>query len=115
MGVKDNFIYEECMKELNTMFTGQRQPKRSFGEYFDDQRDRIVADMQTGKNTELINAWREDFDRRQEKKKERKYRKELLECSEKGVEISPECKVYFKKQFETTSENDERKENSKRR
>ena len=113
MGVKDNFIYEECMKELNTMFTGQRQPKRSFGEYFDDQRDRIVADMQTGKNTELINAWREDFDRRQEKKKERRYRKELLECSEKGVEISPECKVYFKKQFET-SENDERKENSKR-
>ena len=95
------------------MFTGQRQPKRSFGEYFDDQRDRIVADMQTGKNTELINAWREDFDRRQEKKKERRYRKELLECSEKGVEISPECKVYFKKQFET-SENDERKENSKR-
>ena len=111
MGVKDNFIYEECMKELNTMFTGQRQPKRSFGEYFDDQRDRIVADMQTGKNTELINAWREDFDRRQEKKKERRYRKELLECSEKGVEISPECKVYFKKQFET-SENDETKENS---
>ena len=113
MGVKDNFIYEECMKELNTMFTGQRQPKRSFGEYFDDQRDKIVKDMQTGKNTELINAWREDFDKRQEKKKERRYRKELLECSEKGVEISPECKDYYKKQFET-SENDERKENSKR-
>ena len=114
MGVKDNFIYEECMKELNTMFTGQRQPKRSFGEYFDDQRDRIVADMQTGKNTELINAWREDYDNSQREKKEKKYNKELLECSEKGVEISPECKVYFKKQFETTSENDERKENSKR-
>ena len=43
----------------------------SFGEYFDDQRDRIVADMQTGKNTELYNAWREDYDKRQEKKKER--------------------------------------------
>ena len=113
MGVKDNFIYEECMKELNTMFTGQRQPKRSFGEYFDDQRDRIVADMQTGKNTELINAWREDFDNSQREKKEKRYNKELLECSEKGVEISEECKVYFKKQFET-SENDERKENSKR-
>ena len=108
MGVKDNFIAEECMKELNIMF---RQPKRSFGEYFDDQRDRIVADMQTGKNTELINAWREDFDKRQREKKERRYRKELLECSEKGVEISPECKVYFKKQCET-SENDETKENS---
>ena len=109
MGVKDNFIYEECMKELDTMF----KEKRSFGEYFDKQRDKFVKDMQTGKNTELINAWREDFDKRQREKKERRYRKELLECSEKGVEISPECKEYYKKQFET-SENDERKENSKR-
>ena len=110
MGVKDNLIYEECMKELNTMF---RKEKRSFGEYFDKQRDKIVADMQTGKNAELNIAWREDYDKRQREKKERKYRKELLECSEKGVEISPECKVYFKKQFET-SENDETKENSER-
>ena len=61
MGVKDNFIYEECMKELDTMF----KEKRSFGEYFDKQRDRIVNDMQTGKNTELYNAWREDYDKRQ--------------------------------------------------
>ena len=38
---------------------------RSFGKYFDDQRDRIVADMQTGKNTELYIAWREDYDKRQ--------------------------------------------------
>ena len=38
--------------------------KTSFGEYFDDQRDRIVSDMQTGKNTELYNAWREDYDKR---------------------------------------------------
>ena len=38
--------------------------KTSFGEYFDDQRDRIVSDMQTGKNTELHNAWREDYDKR---------------------------------------------------
>ena len=86
---------------------------RSFGKYFDDQRDRIVSAMQTGKNVELYNAWREDYDNSQREKKERKYRKELLECSEKGVEISPECKVYFKKQFET-SENDETKENSER-
>ena len=113
MGVKDNLIYEECMKELNTMFTGQRKEKRSFGEYFDKQRDRIVNDMQTGKNAELYTAWREDYDIRQREKKERKYRKELLECSEKGVEISPECKVYFKKQFET-SENNETEENSER-
>ena len=38
--------------------------KTSFGKYFDDQRDRMVKDMQN-KNTELHNAWREDFDRRQ--------------------------------------------------
>ena len=111
MGVKDNLIYEECMKELNTMF---RKEKRSFGEYFDKQRDRIVNDMQTGKNAELYIAWREDYDIRQREKKERKYRKELLECSEKGVEISPECKVYFKKQFETSESNNETETNSER-
>ena len=38
--------------------------KTSFGKYFDDQRDRIVKDMQNNKNTELYNAWREDFDKR---------------------------------------------------
>ena len=92
MGVKDNLIYEECMKELNTMFS----EKRSFGEYFDKQRDKIVADMQTGKNAELYNAWREDYDNSQREKKEKKYRKELLECSEQGIEISPECKEYYK-------------------
>ena len=36
----------------------------SFGEYFDDQRARVIKAMQN-KNTELHNAWREDFDRRQ--------------------------------------------------
>ena len=78
VGVKDNLIYEECMKELNTMF---RQTKpRSFGKYFDDQRDRIVSAMQTGKNTELYNAWREDYDERQMTKKRKKYKKELIEC-----------------------------------
>ena len=54
--------------------------KTSFGAYFDDQRDRIVADMQTGKNTELYNAWRKDYDERQMKKKREKYKKELIEC-----------------------------------
>ena len=39
--------------------------KTSFGKYFDDQRDRIVKDMQTGKNRELYSAWREDYDKRQ--------------------------------------------------
>jgi len=45
--------------------------KTSFGEYFDSQRDRIVNDMQNNKNTELYNAWREDFDKRQKDKKEK--------------------------------------------
>ena len=52
--------------------------KTSFGAYFDDQRDRIVSDMQTGKNTELYNAWREDYDKRQMTKKRKKYKKELI-------------------------------------
>ena len=36
---------------------------RSFGEYFDAQRIRIEKAMQN-KNTELHNAWREDYDKR---------------------------------------------------
>ena len=51
-----NYMGQDRMKKTETT---------SFGEYFDDQRDRIVNDMQTGKNTELHNAWREDFDKRQ--------------------------------------------------
>ena len=39
--------------------------KTSFGKYFDDQRDRMIQAMQDNKNTELYNAWREDFDKRQ--------------------------------------------------
>ncbi len=54
--------------------------KTSFGAYFDDQRDRIVGIMQTGKNTELYNAWRKDYDERQREKKRKKYKKELIEC-----------------------------------
>ena len=73
---------------------------RSFGEYFDDQRDRIVKAMQN-KNTELNNEWRERYDERENaKKKHELFKKELEECNEKGVEISQECKEYFKKRFE---------------
>ena len=104
VGVKDNFIYEECMKELNTMF---RQTKpRSFGKYFDDQRDRIVSAMQTGKNTELYNAWREDYDERQMTKKRKKYKKELIECRMFNP-INDNSDRWWKK-------NDETKENSER-
>ena len=37
--------------------------KTSFGKYFDAQRDRMIKAMQN-KNTELHNAWREDYDKR---------------------------------------------------
>ena len=58
-------------KEMSTM------TKTSFGKYFDDQRDKIVKDMQTGKNTELYNAWREDFDKRLQEKRAKKIIEEI--------------------------------------
>jgi len=72
--------------------------KTSFGEYFDDQRDRIIKDMQN-KNAQQNIEWMERYDERKRKKHEN-FEKELLECSEKGVEISQECKIYFKKRYE---------------
>ena len=63
MGVKDNFIYQECMKELDTMF----KEKRSFGEYFDAQRDKIIKDMQN-KNAQQNIEWMERYEKRQAKK-----------------------------------------------
>ena len=65
MGVKDNFIYEECMKELDTMF----KSKRSFGEYFDNQRDKIVKDMQD-KNKQQNVEWMERYEKRKKMAKE---------------------------------------------
>ncbi|MAM98189.1 MAG: hypothetical protein CL701_06425 [Chloroflexi bacterium] len=59
MGVKDNFIYEECMKELDTMF----KEKTSFGKYFDDQRDRLEKAMQD-KNKQLNVEWMERYEKR---------------------------------------------------
>ena len=88
---------------------------RSFGKYFDDQRDRIVKAMQN-KNTQLNKEWRERYDERERKKKmgvkdnfiyekcmdalDATFKKELDECSEKGVEISQECKSFYKNKFE---------------
>ena len=71
---------------------------KSFGEYFDTQRDRIVKAMQN-KNTELHKAWREDYDKRQAKKqelsllkkmtpvgpKEKKLLKEMVDAINKGI------------------------------
>ena len=72
----------------------------SFGKYFDDQRDRIVTAMQN-KNTQQNIEWRERYDERERnKKKEETFKKELDECSEKGVEISQECKMFYKNKFE---------------
>ena len=42
--------------------------KTSFGKYFDDQRDRIVKDMQN-KNAQQNIEWMEDYEKRQPKKK----------------------------------------------
>ena len=72
------------------------------GKYFDDQRDRLEKAMQN-KNAQLNNEWRERYDERERKKQEEKFKKELEECSEKGVEISEETKDYYKKKFASWS------------
>ena len=87
---------------------------RSFGKYFDDQRDRMISAMQN-KNTQQNIEWRERYDDRRRKKMGVKdnfiyekcmdaldatFKKELDECSEKGVEISEECKMFYKNKFE---------------
>ena len=61
----------------------------SFGKYFDDQRDRIVKAMQN-KNTELHNAWREDFDKRQAKKQELSILKKLAPVVQKEKKLLKE-------------------------
>lgn len=71
----------------------------SFGKYYDEQRDRLQAALQN-KNTQLNNAWRERYDERErQEKEEKRFKKELEECSEKGVEISQECKEYYRTKF----------------
>ena len=42
------------------------------------------------------------------------FKKELEECSDKGVEISQECKTYYKNKFESESKNNETEKNSER-
>jgi len=63
MGVKDTYIHEECMKELDTMF----KEKTSFGEYFDNQRDAMIKAMQD-KNKQLNVEWMERYEKRQKEK-----------------------------------------------
>ena len=95
MGVKDNFIYEECMKELDTMF---KTSKRSFGEYFDNQRDRIVKDMQN-KNKQQNVEWMERYEKR------KKMAKEML-LLKKMAPVGPKEKKLLKKMIEETNEKD---------
>ena len=88
--------------------------RTSFGEYFDDQRDRIEKAMQN-KNAQQWIEWRERYDERVKQEKEERFKKELDECSEKGIEISQECKTFFKNKFESENKNDDTtKENSER-
>ena len=68
MGVKDTYIHEECMKELDTMF----KEKTSFGEYFDNQRINLEKMMQN-KNAQLNIEWMERYEKR------KKMAKEMLE------------------------------------
>ena len=42
------------------------------------------------------------------------FKKELEDCSEKMIEISQECKTYYKNKFESESKNDETEKNSER-
>ena len=92
----------------------------SFGKYFDDQRQRLEKAMQN-KNAQLYTEWRERYDERERKKQEERFKKELQECSEKGIEISEETKDYYKKKFSSLSiareqmeKNDEKEKNSER-
>ena len=43
------------------------------------------------------------------------FKKELEECSEKMIEISEECKTYYKKKFESESKNDDETEKNSER
>ena len=86
--------------------------RTSFGEYFDAQRDRIEKVMQN-KNAQQWIEWRERYDERIKQEKEERFKKELDECSEKGIEISQECKTFYKNKFES-EKNNETEKNSER-
>ena len=58
--------------------------KTSFGKYFDDQRDRIVKDMQN-KNAQQNIEWMEDYEKRQAKK-------QLLALLKKMAPVGPKEK-----------------------
>ena len=71
----------------------------SFGEYIDDQRARMIKAMQTGKNTELHNAWREDYDKRQAKKQEMSLLKKMSPVGPKEKKLLKEMIDITKNSF----------------
>ena len=77
------------MKELDTMF---KTSKRSFGEYFDNQRDRIVKDMQN-KNKQQNVEWMERYEKR------KKMAKEML-LLKKMTPVGPKEKKLLKEMIE---------------
>ena len=70
----------------------------SFGEYFDDQRARMIKAMQN-KNTELHNAWREDYDKRQAKKQEMSLLKKMSPVGPKEKKLLKEMIDITKNSF----------------
>ena len=56
--------------------------KTSFGEYFDNQRDKIVKDMQD-KNKQQNVEWMERYEERQ---KEKRFRNHIIENLKEGVD-----------------------------
>ena len=68
--------------------------KTSFGKYFDDQRDRIVKDMQN-KNAQQNIEWMEDYEKRQAKKKK-------LVLLKKMAPVGPKEKKLLKEMIDET-------------
>ena len=63
--------------------------KISFGKYFDDQRDRIVKDMQN-KNAQQNIEWMEDYEKRQEAKKQLRLLKKMAPVGPKEKKLLEE-------------------------
>ena len=92
MGVKDTYMHEECMKELDTFLSSkEKQPQRSFGEYFDNQRDRIVKDMQD-KNKQQNVEWMERYEKRKKMAKEMLLLKKMAPVGRKEKKLLKEMK-----------------------
>ena len=61
----------------------------SFGKYFDDQRDRMIKDMQN-KNAQQNIEWMEDYEKRQAKKQELALLKKMAPVGRKEKKLLKE-------------------------